>query len=195
MAYILRFHLALTCCRFSCGFALSALFSDSNDITPPPSVILDGSLWNSADGSFFGDAEEILGDISGENLWDSDIWLSSCASHNGIGQPGKLRARDEICPSPVQSPSTPQLQVPELPTFLDVENAVTKKPQKIGPDRTVIKVIPVNGVNMRTDDPTYYCAKFAESSYTIPVCGSGNLMDRVNKMPPFYAKIENSRLS
>ena len=182
MAYFLRFHLALTCCRFSCGFALSALFSDSNDIHPPPPVLLDGSLWNSAEESFFGDSEEILGDASGDSLWNSDVWPSSCASTHGIGQPSKLRTRDDICPSPLQRPFTPQLQ---LPTFFDVENAMTKKPQKDGPDRTVIKVIPVNGIDMRTDDPKYYCAKFAEPSYTNPVCGSGNLMDRVNKMPPF----------
>lgn len=195
MATLLRIYLALTCCRFSCGFALSDLFSDSNDITVSPSILLDGSLWDSTDESFFGDSGEILGDASGDSLWDSDVfWLSSCAS-DGIGLPSRLRARDDICPSSLQSPSNSQLQLPELPTLFDLENAVTKTPQKNGPDRTVIKVIPVNGVNMRTDDPKYYCGNFAGLSYTIPVCGSGSLMDRINKMPPFYAKVENSRLS
>lgn len=194
MASLLRLYLALTSCRFSCGFALSALFSDSNDITAPPTALLDGSLWDSADESLFGGSKEILGDVSGESLWGPDIWWSSCAT-NGIEQPSKLRGRDDICPSPLQNPPTPQIQVPELPTFFDIENAVAKKPQKIGPDRTVIKVIPVNGLDMRTDDPRYYCARFAESSYTIPVCGSGSLTDRINKLPPYYAKIENSRLS
>ena len=194
MAPLLRFYLALICCRFSCGFALSALFSDSDDITAPPAAQLDESLWYPADETYLDGPGEILEDVPGESFWDPDIWLSSCAI-DGIEPLSKRRARDNICPAPLQSSPTPQLQVPELPNLIDIENAVGKQPQKNRPDRSVIKVIPVNGVDMRTDDPKYYCARYAESSYTIPVCGSGNLMDRINKMPPFYAKIENSRLS
>lgn len=194
MAPLLRLYLALTCCRFSCGFALSAPFSDSDDIITPPTALLDGSLWGSATETLLNGPGEILGNISEESLRNPDIWLFSCAI-DGAGQPSRIRARDNICPPPLQSPPTAQLQVPELPTVVDIENAVTKKPQKNGPDRRVIKVMPVNGLDMRTDDPEYYCARFAEQSYTIPVCGSGSLMDRINKMPPFYAKIENSQLS
>lgn len=191
MAPLLRFYLALTCCS---AFALSDLFSDSDDITALPTAQLDESLWYTVDESYLDGPGEIPEEVAGEIFWDPDIILSSCAI-DGIEQSSKRRARDNTCPLLLHSSPTPQLQAPQLPNLIDIENAVRKKPQKNGPDRTVIRVIPVNGVDMRTDDPKYYCARFAESSYTIPVCGSGNLMDRINKMPPFYAKIENSRPS
>lgn len=195
MAALLLVYLALTCCKFGSGFVLSALFSDSHDISAAPAALLDGSLWDTAaDESFFDVSGATLGDISDESLGDPDIFLSSCFG-DGIGQPSKVRARDDVCLPQDQLPYTAQFQVPKLPTLPDIENAVTKKPQKNGPDRTVIKIMPVNGLDMRTDDPKYYCAKFAEQSYTIPVCGSGKLMDRINKMPPYYARIENSQLS
>ena len=193
MAFLL-FYLALTCCRFESGFAVSALFSASDDLATGSALLLDGGLWDTANENLFDVSSEALGDISDEALWDPEDLFSFCIDH-GIGQPSKVRARDEICPLEFQAPSTPQLQIPKLPILTDVENAVTKKPQKNGPDRTVIKVIPVNGRDMRTDDPKYYCVKFAEQSYTIPVCGSGYLTDRIDKMPPYYARIENSQLS
>lgn len=191
---------------FGSAFALSDLFSGSSDIAAAPSPF-DESLWDTSDKSLldfsdeslfgvvdeslFNVPDESLGDVSNESLSDPDILLSFC-SNDGTGQPSKLRARDVVCPSNLLAPPTLQLEAPELPTITDIENAVTKKPQKDGPDRTVIKIISVNGLDMRTDDPKYYCAKFAEPSYTIPVCGSGSLMDRIDKMPPYYARIENS---
>lgn len=145
-------------------------------------------IWNF--GSTFAFADSFLD--SDDSLWNADV-VSSC-SPGSIEQPSKLRARDLIClPEPL-APSTTQLKAPDIPDLTEIENALTKTPLKQAPDRNSIKIIYLNGITMATNDPNYYCARYAEESRSIPVCGSGNGRDRTPKTPPYYSKIENSRL-
>lgn len=170
MPSLLPYYLALVIWKFGGAFALADSLFDFDDLATPlsPSSIPDDSLWN------------------------ADI-LSSCSS-DGNEQPSKLRARDLICPPDPLAPSTTQLQAPEIPDLAGIENAIKKTPLKQSPDRKAIKIIYLNSMTMATNDPNYYCARFAQETYSVPVCGSGNEWDRVLNTLSYYSKIENSRL-
>lgn len=127
---------------------------------------------------------------SDESLWDTDI-ISSC-TNGDMGQPSKLRARDTVCPSGSLTPPSTQIEVPEMLNFLDIENAVKKAGYK--PTTVFNYMIKADGVSKMTDNSIAYCAWYAEKGYSLPVCGSGFLLDRVPKTPPYYSKVENSRL-
>ena len=147
MPSLLHYYLALVIWKFGGGFAFEDSFLDFDDHATP---LLTSS-------------------IPDDSLWDADI-LSSCPP-KGIEQPSKLRARDLICPPEPLAPSTTQLQAPEIPDLTEIGNAVQKEPLKKAPDRKLVKIIYLNSMTMATNDPNYYCARYAEKSYSVPVCG------------------------
>lgn len=170
MPLLLPYCLALVIWKFGGGFAFEDSFLDFDDLATPLSTL------SIPDGS----------------LWDADV-LSSCPPE-GIEQPSKLRARDLICPLDPLAPPTTPLQAPEIPGLTEIENALQKKPLKKSPDRKLVKIMYINSMTMATNDPNYYCARYAEESYRVPVCGSGNEWDRVPRTPPYYSKVEESKL-
>lgn len=170
MPSLLPYYLALVIWKFAGSFAFADSFFDLDDLATPLST----------------------SSVPEDSIWNVDV-LSSCPS-DGDEQPSKLQARSLICPSNNVAPSTTQLEYPKIPGLVEIENALKKAPLKQGPDRKIIKIIYVNGITMATNDPNYYCARFAEESYSVPVCGSGNEWDRLLKTPPYYSKIENSKL-
>ena len=166
----LLYYLALVIWKFAGAFAFADSFFNFDDLATPLST----------------------SNIPQDSIWNVDI-LSSITSKDNE-KPSKLRARGLICPSDTVAPFTTQPEDPEIPGLVEIENALKKAPLKQGPDRKTVKIIYVNGITMATNDPNYYCARFAEESYSVPVCGSGNEWDRLLKTPPYYSKIENSRL-
>lgn len=153
--------------------------------------------WAFAFADSFLDFDDLAMPLSTSSIPKDSIWnvddLSSCSSDDN-GQPSKLRIRGSICPSDPLAPSTTQLEAPEIPGLAEFENMLKKAPLKRAPDRENIKIVYLNGRTMATNDPNYYCARYVEESYSVPVCGSGNEWDRRLKTPPYYSQIENSKL-
>ena len=164
----------------SCASAVSDLFADDVDTASPSSTL-----------SLFSEdlSDEGLWNLSDESLWNADI-LTSC-SNGDMEQPSKLRARDAVCPPGSLTPPSTEIEVPEMLNLLDVENAVRKVPKRT---RKFNYKIGEDSVTSMTDESVIYCAQYAERSYILPVCGSGFLKDRVPKTPPYYSRIENSRI-
>lgn len=171
IVYVLYFLIWISCADLFADDVGTA--SGSSTLTLFNEDLSDESLWN----------------VSDESLWNADI-LSSC-SNGDTGQPSKLRARDTVCPPGSPTPPSTQIEVPEMLNLLDVENAVRKVPKRT---RKFNYKIGVDSISIMTDNSMIYCAEYAESSYTLPVCGSGFLRDRVPQIPPYYSRIENSRI-
>lgn len=149
------------------------------------------AIWKFGGGFAFLDSDDLTtlsstSSISDDSLWNDDLF-SSCPP-DGIEQPSRVRARNPQCPP------DPQIQVPEIPGLSQIQNALSNTPLKDAPDRKSIKIIYLNSMAMSTNDPNYYCARYAQEIHSIPVCGSGNEWDRVVTTSPYYSKIENSKL-
>lgn len=140
--------------------------------------------------SFSADVDSnIFTNLLDENLLHANEW-ATCSNENS-GQASKLRARDALCPP---DPLAPTPFVPKWPALTDIEDAVDQDKEPDRPDNNFLYVTDALGFTTTSDEPIYYCAKYAKAQQ-LPVCGSGRLSDRSYSSSSFYNKIENCKPS